>query len=174
MLTPPSPRMVPTLPAHAGHVAVAEEDDRAVGAELERQAVHLGGHAGVAQGEERRLGVSASTGEGDPDAQGACVVAGVLVARLHDGQAAVAREMQRVDEVDRLRRVLLQRSLHGGDRDRPQQVFWAAPTSPPRAPRAARPRAPRGTAAVRSARRIQAAAPVGSAGPRKGRLTAGT
>ena len=55
MLTPPSPRIVPTEPDDARHVAVPQIDDRALRPELERQAVHFD-DARVAAGVERGLG----------------------------------------------------------------------------------------------------------------------
>ena len=60
-------------------------------------------------------------------AQRARVRPRLLVARLGDGEPAVLRDEERVDVVDDLRRVLLERALDGRDGDRAQHVLGQAP-----------------------------------------------
>ena len=81
MLTPPSPRIVPTLPTTPGHVPVAKEHDRPFGPELERKPVHRH-DPGIRLREERPLGRRSGPGAGERHADRARVGARPLMAGL--------------------------------------------------------------------------------------------
>ena len=172
MFTPPSPRIVPDAPDHAGHVSVAQEDDRA----LRRNS---SGRSSTSTTRASRPAKSVAcdprpdAGRLERDADRARVVPRLLVPGLADREAALTGDEHRVDVVDDLRRVRLERALRRCHRDRMQDVLGQPPRLD-REPHSLPAESCDRNRAERSASRIQPAAPSASFGPRNGRFTAGT
>src|SRR5215470_12927021 len=115
----------PDGPDDPGHVPVAQEDDRPLRPEFQRQVVHLD-DPGVAPRKERRIGAGGA-GADERDADRADVVSRKLVPRRDDRHASLLRHDHGVDEVDGLRGVSLQGPLDGRHRDRAKQVLRQPP-----------------------------------------------